>query len=348
MNGLGDHDHRRPAPQAVRLLDRRRRLRRRGARVRRPPRRDRGRGAARRGRRARSCCSCCPASPERSPRSSSRSSGATDRLRRARPRGHGVSTVGVAARGAAARRRCRGPSLSDVGPLLLAAVGITLVSLTDTIATASSFAARRGDEVDPNQEMIGIGAANIAAGLLPGLRGLDQRLADRGRRAVGRQEPGRPASSAPALVVVLLLFFNSLLADLPQSALAAVVIAAALSLVNLARAASLRAGAAVVVRALARRERSASSSSACCEGIVVAIVLAILLFFRRSWWPHGAVLGRVDGIEGWHSVDDLDGADRGARRARVPLGGAAVLRQRRRLPTADPPPRAGPRAARGS
>ena len=58
--------------------------------------------------------------------------------------------------------------LSDVGPLLIAAVGITLVSLTDTIATSSAFAARRGDEVDPNQEMVGIGAANIAAGFVQG------------------------------------------------------------------------------------------------------------------------------------------------------------------------------------
>ena len=64
-------------------------------------------------------------------------------------------------------------SLSDVGPLLVAAVGITLVSLTDTIATASSCAARRGDEVRPDQEMIGLGAANIAAGLLQGFRGVD-------------------------------------------------------------------------------------------------------------------------------------------------------------------------------
>ena len=47
-------------------------------------------------------------------------------------------------------------------------MSVTLVSLTDTIATATSFAARRGDEVEPNQEMIGMGAANIAAGLFQG------------------------------------------------------------------------------------------------------------------------------------------------------------------------------------
>src|SRR4029077_8319348 len=59
-------------------------------------------------------------------------------------------------------------TVHDVGPLFVAAIGITLVSLTDTMATASSFAARRGDEVEPNQEMIGIGAANIAAGFVQG------------------------------------------------------------------------------------------------------------------------------------------------------------------------------------
>jgi MFS superfamily sulfate permease-like transporter len=38
-------------------------------------------------------------------------------------------------------------------------------------------------------------------------------------------------------------------------------------------------------------------------GIVLAIALAVLLFFRRSWQPHGAVLGHVDGLGGWHSVE---------------------------------------------
>jgi MFS superfamily sulfate permease-like transporter len=106
---------------------------------------------------------------------------------------------------------------------------------------------------------------------------------------------------------VLLLFFNSLLADLPQSALAAVVIAAALSLVNLR-----------ALRLYARVRPSSVLLSLVAslgvivlgvlQGIVVAIFLAVLLFFRRNWWPHGAVLGRADGTEGWHSVDELEGA----------------------------------------
>ncbi len=43
-------------------------------------------------------------------------------------------------------------------------------------------------------------------------------------------------------------------------------------------------------------------------GIAIAVILAILLFFRRSWWPHGSVLGRVDGLPGWHSIDTYPAA----------------------------------------
>ena len=214
-----------------------------------------------------------------------------------------IATVGTLPRGVPA------PSLpwtqlSDVGPLLLAAMGIVLVSLTDTIATASSFAARRGDELEPNQEMIGIGASNIAAAFFQGFA-----VSTSGSRtAVAEQSGARSQVSnlvGAGLVVVLLLFFNGLLADLPQSALAAVVIVAALSLVNVRD----------VVRYWNVRRSSALLSLAATGGVIVlgvlegiglAIFLAVLLFFRRSWWPHGAVLGRRDGIDGWHSIEQLD------------------------------------------
>ena len=115
---------------------------------------------------------------------------------------------------------------------MVAAVGITLVSLADTIATSSSFGARRGEEVDPNQEMIGIGAANLAAGLLQGFA-----VSTSGSRTAVVEQAGAKSQLASlvgaGIVVALLLFFNSLLADLPQSALAAVLIAAALSLLDL-------------------------------------------------------------------------------------------------------------------
>ena len=211
----------------------------------------------------------------------------------------GVATVGPLPSGVPT------PSLpwtefGDVGPLLLAALGITLVSLTDTIATASSFAARRGEEVDPDREMTGMGAANLMAGFFRGFA-----VSTSGSRTAVAEQSGAKTQAAGLVgaggVALLLVFFSSLLADLPQSALAAVVITAAISLFDIR----------AVVHFLRVRPSAFLLSLVASagviffgvlEGIVVAIALAILLFFRRNWWPHGAVLGQAEGIPGWHSI----------------------------------------------
>jgi len=213
---------------------------------------------------------------------------------------HGVAVVGSLPKGVP-RPSLPWTKLSDVGPLAIAAVGITLVSLTDTIATASSFAARRGDEIDPDQEMVGMGAANLAAGVFQGFA-----VSTSGSRTAVAEQSGAKSQLAgvvgAGLVLLLLLFLNSLLADLPQTALAAVVIAAALSLVNvsvLRRYAKVR-PTAVVLSLVAT---ISVVLFGVLQGIAIAIALAILLFFRRSWWPHGSVLGQVEGIEGWHSLE---------------------------------------------
>ena len=191
-------------------------------------------------------------------------------------------------------------SINDVGPLLIAAVGITLVSLTDTIATATSFAARRGDEVEPDQEMIGMGAANVVAGFFQGFA-----ISSSGSRTAVAEQSGAKSQLTglvgAGLVALLLVFFNSLLADLPQSALAAVVIAAAFSLMDWG----------ALVR-YSRVRKSALTLSLVAtvgvillgviQGIVLAIVLAVMMFFKRSWWPHGDVLGELEGA-GWHSIE---------------------------------------------
>lgn len=192
-------------------------------------------------------------------------------------------------------------SVEDLGPLLIAAVGITLVSLTDTIATATAFAARRGDEVDADQEMIGMGAANISAGVFGGFA----ISTSSSRTAVAEQAGAKSQLTSlvgAGIVALLLLIFNDLLANLPQTALAAVVIAAALSLADVA-----------VLRTYARIRRSALLLSLVAtvgvvlfgvlEGILIAIVLSILLFFRRNWWPHGEILGRDAERGGWHSLE---------------------------------------------
>jgi high affinity sulfate transporter 1 len=196
--------------------------------------------------------------------------------------------------------------LSDVAPLLIAAVGITIVSLTDTIATSTSFAARRGDEVNPDQEMIGVGTANIAAGLFQGFAV----SSSASRTAVAEQSKAKSQVTGlvgAGAVVLLLLFLNSLLADLPQTALAAVIIAAAFSLIDVP-----------VLRRYWSVRRSAlllslvTSASVIflgvINGIVVAIGLSILLFFRRNWWPHGEVLGRAPSGN-WHALRDRESAE---------------------------------------
>jgi high affinity sulfate transporter 1 len=216
-----------------------------------------------------------------------------------------ISTVGTLPRGFP-RPAFPWTRLSDVGPLFIAAAGITLVSLTDTIATSSAFAARRGDEVDPDQEMIGIGAANVAAGFLQGFAV----STSSSRTAVAEQSGARSQLAGlvgAGIVVVLLVFLNSLLQDLPNAALAGVVIAAALSLLDIGavrRYATVRPSSVV----LSLTASVGVIILGVLGGIVLAIVLAVALFFRRNWWPTGAVLGKVDGLDGWHDVATNAGA----------------------------------------
>ena len=165
------------------------------------------------------------------------------------------------------------------GPLAHAdrrSLGVTLVSLTDTIATSSaSFAARRGDEVNPNQEMIGIGASNIMAGLFQGFA-----VSTSGSRTAVAEQSGAKSQVTglvgAGIVALMLVAFSSLFADLPQTALAAVVIAAAISLADIP---------ATVRFAKVRTSSLLLSLTAFAgvvflgvlPGILVAIVLSILL-----------------------------------------------------------------------
>ena len=212
----------------------------------------------------------------------------------------GVATVGDLPKGVP-KPSIPWTDLGDVAPLVLAAMAITLVSLTDTIATSAAFAARRGEEVEPNQEMVGVGAANIAAGLFQGFAV----STSSSRTAVAEQSGAKSQLTGivgAAIVLVLLLFLSSMLADLPQTALAAVVIAAAFTIMDID-----------ALRRYRQVRRSALTISLVAtagviffgvlQGIIVAVILAVLLFFHRNWWPHGAVLGQVEGLDGWHSIE---------------------------------------------
>ena len=180
------------------------------------------------------------------------------------------------------------------------------MALTDTISTASAFAARSGQEVKANQEMVGIGAANIAAGLFQGFP-----VSTSGSRtAVAEQSGARTQLTGvvgAAAITVMLLALPGLLQNLPNATLAAVVIAAALSLADVA-----------ATRRLWHQRRAEWVISfvaflgvallGVLPGIALAIVLSILNVFRRAWWPYQARLGQVEGVSGLHDVTRYDSA----------------------------------------
>ncbi|MGO4258539.1 SulP family inorganic anion transporter [Marmoricola sp. RAF53] len=190
--------------------------------------------------------------------------------------------------------------VDDLLMLFAGALGIALVSLTDTISTASVFARKTGAEIDGDREMIAVGAASIAAGLFQGFP-----VSTSGSRtAVAFQSGARTQVTGlvgAASVLAMLLFAPALLSNLPQPTLAAVVIAASLALADIAGLRRLR------------RQRLSDFVLALAAflgvallgvlpGIAVAVGLSILNVFRRVWWPHQAMLGRSSGMRGYHDT----------------------------------------------
>jgi len=190
--------------------------------------------------------------------------------------------------------------LSDLPLLFAAAVGMSLVAVGDTISTSAGFAARRGYEVDSNQELVGIGSANLLAGFFQGFP-----VSTSGSRTAVAEQSGAKTQltglMAAALVLAMLLFLPGLVKDMPQPVLAAVVIAASISLFDLAE-----------LRHLWSIRKSEFALAAACilgvafvgvlEGIVIAVILSILQFFERAWRPHSAVLGQTDELPGYHDI----------------------------------------------
>ena len=212
---------------------------------------------------------------------------------------HGVSLVGVLPKGFPPLTI---PSvrLADLGPLFAGALGISLVSLADTISTASAFAARTGQEVRGNGEMIGIGVANLAAGLFQGFP-----VSTSGSRTAVAERSGAKTQltgvTGAALIILMIVLVPGLFKNLPQPALAAVVITASLSLADIPGTARLwRQRKAEFLLSIAAFLGVALLGVL--PGIAIAVGLSILNVFRRAWRPYDTQLGRVEGLEGYHDV----------------------------------------------
>ena len=197
--------------------------------------------------------------------------------------------------------------MSDLALLVAGAVGIAVVSLTDTISTASAFAARAGQEVDGDWEMIGIGAANIGAGFFQGFPVSTSGSCTAVAEQAGAKSQVTGLVGALAITLMLLLA-PGLLRNLPQPTLAAVVITASLSLADIPG----------TVRLWRQRRTEFALSMAAfagvallgvLPGIAIAVALSIGNVFRRVWWPYQTVLGRAAGVPGYHDVRSYPDAE---------------------------------------
>ncbi|WJV50632.1 SulP family inorganic anion transporter [Streptomyces flavofungini] len=219
---------------------------------------------------------------------------------------HGVSLVGELPEGLPPLT-VPDVRLDDLVPLCAGALGIAVVSLADTISNASAFAARTGQEVRGNQEMAGVGAANLAAGLFQGFP-----VSTSGSRTAVAERAGARTQLTgvvgAGLIVLMLVLVPGLFRQLPQPVLAAVVITASLSLADIPgalrlwrqrRAEFLLAAAAFLGVALL----------GVLPGIGLAVALSVLNVFRRAWWPYATVLGRAAGLAGYHDVRSHPGAE---------------------------------------
>ena len=191
-------------------------------------------------------------------------------------------------------------SLDEFGTLFASALAIALVAFADMSVLSRTFALRGGYEVDRNQELIALGAANVATGLFQGFS-----ISSSASRTPVAESAGAKSQLTGLVgavcIALLLIFAPLLLQNLPTAALGAVVITACFSLVEIPG-----------VLRLYRLRRSEFVLSivsflgvaliGVIQGIFIAVGLALLAFIWRAWRPYDAVLGRVDGLKGYHDI----------------------------------------------
>jgi len=211
----------------------------------------------------------------------------------------GISVVGSLPQGLPVPRLPLLP-LDSLGSILTGGIAVALVSFADTSVLSRTYAARLRTQVDSNQEMVGLGIANVAAGFFQGFPVSSSSSRTPVAEAAGARTQLTGVVGALA-IALLLVFAPSLLQDLPNTALAAIVIASAIGLIEVAD-----------LRRIYRIQRWEFWLSITClagvavfgavPGIAVAVVMAVIEFLWDGWRPHSAVLGRVDGVEGYHDI----------------------------------------------
>ncbi|MEI7462042.1 MAG: SulP family inorganic anion transporter [Pirellula sp.] len=191
-------------------------------------------------------------------------------------------------------------SLKDLRDMLSGSIAIALVAFADSSVLSRIYSQRGGYTVDSNRELVSLGFVNLATGLFQGF----SVSASASRTPVAEQAGAKTQVTGlvGALLVTLLLYFApTLVKSMPHAALSAVVICACLGQIQISQ----------VVRLYQLRRSEFMFSIACflgvivlgvIQGIFIAVGLALIAFIWRAWRPHNAVLGRVDGLKGYHDV----------------------------------------------
>ncbi len=191
-------------------------------------------------------------------------------------------------------------TIAEFKSLCAGAVAIALVAITDMSVLSRIYALRGGYYVDDNQELVALGIANMATGLFQGFS-----VSSSASRTPVAESAGAKTQMTGVVgatcIALLLIFAPRLMIHLPAAALGAVVISACSSIVEIS-----------TVRRLYYHRRGEFYLSMVCflgvaalgviQGIFIAVGLALLVFIWRAWRPHCAVLGRVDGMKGYHDI----------------------------------------------
>lgn len=244
---------------------------------------------------------------------------------------HGVAIVGHIDAGLPSLGVPSLPGSRDWLDLVGPAVGVLLVGYAEALGAAKNYAAKEGYDIDPNRELLGMGAANLGSGFASGMvvNGSLSKTAVNGGAGAKSQVSGLTVA---ALTVLTLLFLTGLFENLPEATLAAVVIAAVIELVDIPALVGLYrvwSGKLGGIYGWAARADFLAALAALVgvlvfdtlPGLFIGITVSLLLLLYRSSLPHVAVLARGPG-GAWLDVErhaDLQ-PDAGVRVLRVESG----------------------------
>ncbi|MDY6890895.1 MAG: sulfate permease [Pseudomonadota bacterium] len=185
--------------------------------------------------------------------------------------------------------------------LFVSALLISIVGFVESVSVAQTLAAKHRQRIDPDQELVALGAANIASatsGGFPVTGGFSRSVVN---FDAGAETPAAGAFTAVGIALATLVL-TPLIFFLPKATLAATIIVAVLSLVDL--------GALKRTWAYSRSDFAAMLATIVLTlvdgfelGIIVGVGLSVLLYLYRTCKPHSAIVGRVPGSEHFRSID---------------------------------------------